>query len=177
MPKQISTFERKSVYPKLKGFKIGNLNIASLPKHIEELRILLKEIPFDILCINETRLNNLIENNTVSIPGYDITRHVRNRNGGGVAIYVRDNLPYINRNDLMPENLEAICIEIKKPRTKPFLVSSWYGAPDLNLGIYDYFETFLRNAEQENKVIIIAGDLNCNLLAVKENAHVKTLKI
>ena len=86
-----------------------------------------------------------------------------------------DSLVHACSLDLMPENLEAICIEIKKPRTKPFLVSSWYHAPDLNLGIYDYFETFLYNAEQENKDIIIAGDLNCTLLAVEENAHVKKL--
>ena len=50
-----------SHYPKLKGFKVGHLNIASLPKHIEELKIFLNEISFDILCINETRLNNSIE--------------------------------------------------------------------------------------------------------------------
>jgi exonuclease III len=160
LPKQPLRNEGDTAYPKLKGFKIGHLNIASLPKHIEELKILLKEMPFDILCINETRLNDLIDTNTVSIPGYGILRRDRNRYGGGVAIYIRDNLVYVNRNDLIPENLEAICIEIKNPRTKPFLLSSWYRAPDLNVEIFDYFEIFLRKAEQENKDIIITGDLN-----------------
>ena len=176
MPKQPLRIERVIAYPKLKGFKIGHLNIASLPKRIEELKILLKEIPFDILCINETRLNNLIDTNTVSIPGYDILRRDRNRYGGGVAIYIRDNLVYVNRNDLMPENLEAICIEIKKPRIKPFLLSSWYRAPDLNVEIFDYFEIFLRKAEQENKDIIITGDLNCNLFSAEENTQTNKLK-
>jgi hypothetical protein len=55
----------------------------------------------------------------------------------------------------MPENLEATCIEIKKARIKQFLVSSWYHAPDLNVEIFDYFEIFLRKAEQGNKDIII----------------------
>ncbi len=107
----------------MKGFKIGHLNNASLPKHIEELKILLKEIPFDIICINETRLNNSIDNNVVKIPGYGILRCDRNRHGGGVAIYIRDNFVSVNQNDLMPVSLEAICVEIKKPRMKPFLVS------------------------------------------------------
>mgnify|MGYP002804100580 CR=1 FL=1 len=136
----------------------------------------MEEIPFDILCINETRLNNSLDINTVGIPGYDILRRDRDRNGGGVAIYVRDKPAYTNRNDLRPENLEAICVEIKKSRTYPFLVTSWYRAPDLNAEIFDSFEIFLRKAEQENKDIIIKGDLNCNLLPVKDNTQVKKLK-
>jgi hypothetical protein len=101
----------------------------------------------------------------------------RNRYGGGVAIYIRDNLVYANRNDLMLENLEAICIEIKKSRIKPFLLSSWYRAPDLNVEIFDYFEIFgLRKAEQENKDIIITGDHNCNLFSAEENTQTKKLK-
>ena len=68
------------------------------------------EITFDILCINKTRLNNLIDNRLVEIPGYDIVRRERNRHGGGVAIYIRtcDNLVYVNRNDIIPDILEAI---------------------------------------------------------------------
>ena len=86
--KKSSKTKINSHYPKLKGFKVGHLNIASLPKHIEELKIFLNEISFDILCINETRLNNSIENRLVEIPGYDIVRRDRNRCGGGVAIYM-----------------------------------------------------------------------------------------
>ena len=76
----------------------------------------------------------------------------------------------------MPENLEAICVEIKKPRTKPFLVSSWYRAPDVDVEIFDSFEIFLCKAEQENKDIIITGNLNCNLLSVEDNTQVRKLK-
>ena len=77
----------------------------------------------------------------------------------------------------LPENAEAVCIEIKKPRIKPFLLSSWYRAPDLNVAIFDYFEIFLRKAEQENKDIIITGDLNCNLFSAEENTQTKKLNI
>ena len=63
----------KFVYPKPKGFKIiGQLNITSLVKHIEELRIFIYEQPFDILCINETRLDNSISSTEVEISGYEI---------------------------------------------------------------------------------------------------------
>lgn len=38
------------------GLKIGHLNIRSLPKHIDELKILLHDNPFHITCLNETYL-------------------------------------------------------------------------------------------------------------------------
>ena len=50
------------------------MNITSLPKHLEELKIFLQQIPFEILSLNETRLDDTIENNTVRIPGYNIIR-------------------------------------------------------------------------------------------------------
>ena len=66
------------VYPKLKGFKIGQLNITSLVKHIEELRIFIYEQPFDILCINETRLD--IEITSWLVSAYDFySRVVKDR--------------------------------------------------------------------------------------------------
>ena len=73
-------------YPKLKGFKIGHLNVASLYKDVDELRIFMNDKNFDILSINETRLDGTIDNNEVNITGYDLIRKDRNRNGGGCNI-------------------------------------------------------------------------------------------
>jgi hypothetical protein len=53
--------------------------------------------------INETRLDSYIYNSEVEIAGYDLIRKNRNRNGGGVAIYVRSVIPYINRTELSPD--------------------------------------------------------------------------
>ena len=77
--------QSKVIHLKLKGFKIGHLNIASLTKHIEELRIFIHENSFEILCINESRLDNSIYDTEVEIDGYEIVRKDRNRNGGGVG--------------------------------------------------------------------------------------------
>ena len=56
----------------------------------------------------------------------DIAINARNREGGGVALYVESSLNILIRNDLMPAELELICIEIHKPKFKPFLITSWY---------------------------------------------------
>jgi hypothetical protein len=43
--------------------------------------------PLDVITPNETRLDESVLNGEVEIPGYDIVRRDRNRNGGGVTIY------------------------------------------------------------------------------------------
>ena len=40
----------------------------------------------------------------------------RNREGGGVAIYHRRILNIIDRDDLVPTDVEAVCLEIIKPK-------------------------------------------------------------
>ena len=41
--------------PSKRGFKMASLNVTSLTKHIDELRILLASNPLDIVSINESR--------------------------------------------------------------------------------------------------------------------------
>jgi hypothetical protein len=61
-----------SPFSKLKGFKIGQINIASLVKHYHELLVYMQSKCFDILTVNETRLDKSVCDYEVEIPGYDI---------------------------------------------------------------------------------------------------------
>jgi exonuclease III len=73
-----------------KGFKIGHLNIRSLLiKNIDQLKIYLSNHQYDIICINETWLDDKINTYGVSLDGYDLVRKDRKRTGGGVAMYWR----------------------------------------------------------------------------------------
>ena len=122
------------ILPSSRGFKLANLNITSLVKHIDELRILLADTPVDVLSIKETRLDDSVKDSDVCIPGYEIIRRDREINGrlgGGVCFFVRSNISYSLRPDLSIQQLENLCIEIRKPRSKPFLVVTWYRPPEL----------------------------------------------
>ena len=46
-----------------------------------------------------------------------VAKH-RNREGGGAALYYRSTLNVINRTDLDPAEVEAVCLEIIKPKSK-----------------------------------------------------------
>ena len=117
--------------------------------------------------MNETGLGNTIPDSQVDIEGYDIlVKTDRIRNGGGVAFYVAQSLTYVNRQDLLShEDLEILTVEIKKPKSKPFLVTTWYRPPDSKVEIFDKFESYLLKLDQEDKESIIMGDTNCNLLS------------
>ena len=78
----------------MSGFKLASLNVTSLVKRIEELRIsLLANNMIDVLAINETRLDSIrLVISEVHIHGYEIVRRDRDSNGrygGGVCFYIR----------------------------------------------------------------------------------------
>jgi hypothetical protein len=77
-------------------------------------------------------------------------------------MYIRSCITFTNRNDLVPESLEQICVEINKPKSKPFLVSSWYRPPNSKIEIFNLFEEFLKLVDIEDKELITTGDLNCD---------------
>ena len=125
----------------LKGFRVGHINIASLVKHIDELKIYLEKEPFDILSINESRLDETISTDVVSIPGYEMIVKNRNRVGGGVAIYYRSVLNVMNRQDLIPANVEAVCLKVTRPKSKPILITSVYRPPNSRIELLNDIET------------------------------------
>ena len=71
---------------------ITSLNVNSLVLHIDEIRVLVKELGIHILAITETELDDTIDDSLVNIDGYTIKRCGRDRNGGGVAVYLKDTL-------------------------------------------------------------------------------------
>ena len=76
-------YNTANIYPVLahirdnKGFKVLHLNVAGLNGKI-------------VLSLNKTNLDDSITNNELLLTGFTVHRRDRNRNGGGVALYVHD---------------------------------------------------------------------------------------
>ena len=70
-----------------KGLKVVFLNIDSLYKHLDELRLFSDEHSPHVICLNEAKLNQDICDELLQIDGFQkIVRKDRSRHGGGVAI-------------------------------------------------------------------------------------------
>jgi exonuclease III len=119
-----------------------------------------------------------VPNHEIKLNGYEIVRKDRNRHGGGVAIYIRNSINYIIRDDLFDENLETITIEISKPKSKPFLINCWYRPPDTPLELFNNYEDLITKMDSENKEVILIGDFNCDWSRLINNkANVQTNKL
>ena len=92
---------------------IGNLNINSLSSKFEQLKVSIQG-KIDILIITETKLDDSFSVDQFAMNGYTKPyRFDRNRNGGGVTIYIREDIPSRELNLLnIPSDIESIFIEI-----------------------------------------------------------------
>ena len=83
--------------------KCTHHNIRSLYRNMDEIRVL-HDNDIHVLALNETLLDVSIHDNELRIQDYDLIRKDRNRNGGGVAIYIQSSISYelVNSEDLYP---------------------------------------------------------------------------
>lgn len=104
-----------------RGLHFIHLNIRSILPKIDELREIAIKTRAAVFGITETWLDESVFDSEIIIPGYSIVRRDRNREGGGVCLFIRNNLTFNNRIDLYIDDLEALWIEILLPHTKPIL--------------------------------------------------------
>ena len=79
-----------------------HMNIKSLPKHYDDLCILLESLSlrFSFVAITETWLSDHT-NELYGMPNYTMeSRYRKCKKGGRVALYVNDSIPYTVREDL-----------------------------------------------------------------------------
>lgn len=151
-----------------KGISICLLNINSLISKIDEIKLLVLNNNIDILCLNETKIDQEIGNSEIHIDGYNIYRKDRNRHGGGVAIYSKESLnTKILHRHLNPD-IESLWLELKPFKSSPIIIACIYRPPahgqdreiveNICHHIKQYSKTFPKNSE-----IFILGDLNVNM--------------
>ena len=123
-------------------------------------------IGYDIICVSETWLNDTISNDDIHIPTYHppIRKDRTGKRGGGVCIYVRDNLIVKSRPDLEIQGLEAVWAEVRNANYK-LLVCAMYRPPKSSVEYWNLIEDSITEAKSTNiRNIFILGDLNDNQL-------------
>ena len=113
---------------KNRGLHFIHLNINSLLPKIDELRYITKSTNAAVIGICESKLDASVLDPEISINNYEILHCDRNRQGGGVACYVRNDLNY-NTLSVVPCEVENIFFEILLPNSKPITVGNIYRPP------------------------------------------------
>ena len=171
----LTTEEQYQILKICTGIKIAHLNCSSLTKNIDEIRILLERTHIDVLTLSETHLSNFIEDSEISCDGYFIVRRDRDRAGGGVATYIREDLNFIVRDELSVNDLETIAIEVKRPFSRSMIIINWYRPPSSNVAVIHAFEQMLEKLDFSSSECIILGDMNCDVVKVDMASHTKHL--
>ena len=106
-----------------RGLEIVHLNVSRLVNKLDGVRELMSTYIFDVLALSETWPSPKISDCEVTIPGYSVVRKDRTGstklNGGGVLLYIRDNIPFTVKNELAANNKELLWVEINRPKCKP----------------------------------------------------------
>ena len=146
-----------------KGLHCIHLNDRSLLPKNSELRNLATKSNVAIIGITETWLDDTITDNEVKIPGFNILRNDRNRNGGGTCIYIRSDIAFNPRSDLQSNDLEAVWTEILLPKTKPIMIGICYRPPKQNQ-FSAHLEDTLSKIRSDCELMIL-GDMNICTIA------------
>ena len=164
-----------------KDLSILHLNIRSLPKNISNLQNYLEclNIDFTILGLSETWHNaNTID--VYNLMGYNcVNRYRENRIGGGLSIYVKNNIEFFQRSDLelCTEENECIFIEIDRScvnESHNVILGLFYRPPNTNLPLFiDNINSILSKIKNEKKTCLLMGDFNIDLLKYQEHDNTK----
>ena len=105
---------------------MGHLNINSVVGKLDQLKVLIVN-NIDILVLTETKMDSSFPNAEFRIDGFSSPfRFDRNRFGGGVLIYVREDITCKQlTKHILPDEMEGIFDEINLRKTKWLLFDGY----------------------------------------------------
>lgn len=155
----------RSILPS-NSLNVAHINAQSLSPRwnttkLDELRHIIQGSGIDVLGVSETWFHNYILNSAVSFDGFNVYRNDRvARRGGGVAIYISENLKskliYEHRDEC---NCEAIFVEVELSASLRILVGVVY----LPKGNFSSYEHIVADVAVRYEHAIFMGDFNTNL--------------
>ena len=146
---------------------IGTLNINSLAPKFDELREIIGK-NLDILAIQETKLDSSFPTEQFLLDGYSKPyRRDRNRDGGGVLIYVREDIPSkLLDKHTFTKDVEGLFVEINLRKTKLLFFNGYRSDhPIHGLSKSDYLEqiSFCIDKYSNYDKILLSGDFNIDI--------------
>ena len=168
------------------SFSLLHTNIRSASKNLSRFDEYLSNLHhrFSVVGISESWLKDH-NSQLYGLEGYIGEHQCRTlKGGGGVSLFIRDNIEYFIREDISIKNnhLESIFIEIDKDnigKSQNAIVGVLYRPPGMDVKIFnEYLDNILSQVKAEKKLLYIMGDYNIDLLqADKHQASEEFLDI
>ncbi|XP_071177655.1 uncharacterized protein [Mytilus edulis] len=158
-----------------KSISICNLNIRSIRNKLEFLNNFTDE--FDVLAVTETHLDPSVSEDQLKLDSFNnIIRKDRNNFGGGLMIYVKDDIGIVRKSELENPFDETLWVEIRA-KGQNFLLCHSYRPPNADTDFWARLNHAIETAFQFNENIVITGDLNSDLFNVNNNKLIDTMDL
>ena len=79
------------------------------------------------------------------------------------------------RTDLNIDELENLCIEIRKLNSKLFIVVNWYRPPNSPTGLFSHLENLIARPDLANLEFFLLGDMNVDMASTNYDNNVSQL--
>ena len=153
-----------------------SINVRGLSGKFGALLSLINEFAtkFLFICLTEIWLD--ASDTGFLIPNYNKYSIYRNANGGGIAVFVRNDITVetiANKSGIFPTH-ESLCLQCQVPGFGELFLWTVYRPPHLSkVGFIEYLESSL--AFSRNSKVCLTGDFNFNLLNLNDR-YVALLK-
>ena len=153
------------------------INIRSCSKNFDQfISVFCKYLTyFTCIILTETWLTQ-DRDNIFSIPSFRCVDLYRNNYGGGIKIYVKDSVKtkILSNFTVMSDLLEMLTIELLFQNHKLVLTAVYHpptSFPTKNIEFVDLFTLYMTQLIDLKMPVIVAGDLNINLLNPGNSAY------
>lgn len=151
-------------------------NINSIPHNLENLVVnsdlsSMESIKFLLFC--ETKLSEDIEH-LYEINNYTLVTNSRNHYGGGVCMYIRNQISYkiLSPMSIMCDHIETLFVDTYLGK-KEVVIGVLYHRPNSNYNLFiESLENILQEISSTGKTAALIGDFNVNILNTS-NSKVK----
>ena len=154
------------------SFSVLHLNIRSMNKNFESFKEFYSKIKFkfSIVCFSETWVGDISfsKNSNFELSGYKVLHQTRKSfKGGGVCVFVHENLSFKLREDLSIncDAMQSLSIEISSTKSKNIILNTIYRPPNSDMKQFEtHFKDFFSKNGKNLKTIVLARDFNTNFL-------------
>ena len=161
----------RNQYPK--NLISRHLNINGLRNKFFEVHDMLSENLLDVFFISESKLDSSFPNAQFQVPGF---KHYR-AHGGGIAAYIRNDLPHRRRPDLesmVTAPVETIVIEIIIRNEVWFYICMYSPHYKHKMACCSSIDAIIDACQSKRPAnIFVVGDLNINFLGENESRCLK----
>ena len=142
---------------------IAHLNINFLSPKFEQLSYLIKD-KIDILLISETKLDSSFPKSNFEIEGFkDPYRLDRNCYGGGVMVFIRNDMPSKEIGTSLPGNIEGIFFEIIIGKSKWLIFGGYNPHKDKAKDFLKHVSKEVDGLLSKYENLLFLGDFNVEM--------------